>query len=172
MLIPAADMDFNFVFMYVFIVIEIPLNSAYFYIVILYFLIILLFILLFYIICLAVQILLSSYEAVLTCTFLNVPSHFLKTYFVSYWASQVAEWVKSPPAGAGNAGDAGSIPGWGQPPGEGNGSPLQYSCLENPVDGGDWRAVHGLAESDMTEHACRHTIDNIQKDSENKFPLF
>ena len=62
MLIPAVDMDFNFVFMYVFIVIEIPLNSAYFYIVILYFLIILLFILLFYIICLAVQILLSSYR--------------------------------------------------------------------------------------------------------------
>ena len=37
-----------------------------------------------------------------------------------------------------NAGDAGSIPGWGKSPGEGNGNPLQYSCLENPMDRGTW----------------------------------
>ena len=37
-----------------------------------------------------------------------------------------------------NAGDLGSIPGLGISPGEGNGSPLQYSCLENPMDGGAW----------------------------------
>ena len=37
-----------------------------------------------------------------------------------------------------NAGDLGSIPGFGRSPGEGNGSPLQYSCLENPMDGGAW----------------------------------
>ena len=37
-----------------------------------------------------------------------------------------------------NAGDTGSIPGLGRPPGEGSGSPLQYSCLENPMDGGAW----------------------------------
>ena len=37
-----------------------------------------------------------------------------------------------------NAGDRGSIPGLGRSPGEGNGNPLQYSCLENPVDGGTW----------------------------------
>ena len=37
-----------------------------------------------------------------------------------------------------NAGDPGSIPGLGRSPGEGNGSPLQYSCLENPMDGGAW----------------------------------
>ena len=44
-----------------------------------------------------------------------------------------------------NAGDSGSIPGLGRSPGEGNGNPLQYSCLENPVDGGAWEAtVHGL----------------------------
>ena len=55
MLIPTADMDINFVFMYVFIIIEIPINLASFYIVILYFLIILLFILLFYIMFLAVH---------------------------------------------------------------------------------------------------------------------
>ena len=47
-----------------------------------------------------------------------------------------------------NAGDLGSIPGSGRSPGEGNGNPLQYSCLENPMDRGAWWAtVHGVAES-------------------------
>ena len=47
-----------------------------------------------------------------------------------------------------NAGDLGSIPGLGRSPGEGNGNPLQYSCLENPMDGGAWWAtVHGVAKS-------------------------
>ena len=59
--------------------------------------------------------------------------------------------VKNPPA---NAGGLGSIPGLGRSPGEGNGKPLQYSCLENPMDrGAQWAAVHGVAESDVTEHA-------------------
>ena len=49
---------------------------------------------------------------------------------------------------ASNAGDLGSIPGSGRSPGEGNGNPLQYSCLENPMDGGPWWAtVHGVAKS-------------------------
>ena len=44
-----------------------------------------------------------------------------------------------------NAGDAGSIPGWGRSSGEGNGYPLQYSCLEKSMDKGAWLAtVHGL----------------------------
>ena len=47
-----------------------------------------------------------------------------------------------------NAGDLGSIPGSGRSPGEGNGYPLQYSCLENPMDRGAWWAiVHGVTES-------------------------
>ena len=47
-----------------------------------------------------------------------------------------------------NAGDLGSIPGSGRSPGEGNGSPLQYSCLENPVDGEAWQAtVYGVTKS-------------------------
>ena len=51
------------------------------------------------------------------------------------------------------AGDLGSIPGLGRSPGEGNGKPLQYSCLENPMDGEAWWAtVHGgRKESDTTE---------------------
>ena len=51
-------------------------------------------------------------------------------------------------ASACNAGDPGSIPGLGRSPGEGNGNPLQYSCLDNPMDRGAWRAtVHEVAKS-------------------------
>ena len=51
-------------------------------------------------------------------------------------------------ASACNAGDLGSIPGLGRSPGEGNDNPLQYSCLENPMDRGAWWAtVHGVAKS-------------------------
>ena len=61
------------------------------------------------------------------------------------WTSLVAQTVK---ASAYNAGDPGSIPGLGRSPGEGNGNPLVYSCLENPMDRGAWQAaVHGVAKS-------------------------
>ena len=51
-----------------------------------------------------------------------------------------------------NAGDMGSIPEWGRPCGIGNGNPLQYSCLQNPMDRGVWRAiVHGVAELNTIE---------------------
>ena len=51
-----------------------------------------------------------------------------------------------------NAGDLGLIPGSGRSPGEGNGNPLQYSCLENSMDRGAWRATaHGVKASDTTE---------------------
>ena len=56
--------------------------------------------------------------------------------------------VKNLPANAEEARDAGSIPGLGRSPGVGNGSLLQYSCLENSMDGGAWWAiVHGAAKS-------------------------
>ena len=56
-------------------------------------------------------------------------------------------------ASAYNVGDSDSIPGLGRSPGEGNGNPIQYSCLENPMDGGAWWAtVRGVTkELDMTE---------------------
>ena len=56
--------------------------------------------------------------------------------------------VKSPPANAGAIGNLGSIPGSGRSPGEGTGNPFQYSCLENPIDRGAWRAmVRGVTKS-------------------------
>ena len=60
-------------------------------------------------------------------------------------ASLVAQMVKDLPP---NAGDLGLIPGLGRSPGEGNGDPLQYSCLENPMDRGAQQAtVHGVKKS-------------------------
>ena len=63
-------------------------------------------------------------------------------------ASDVVLVVKNPPANAGDIRDARLIPESGRSPGEGYGSPLQYSCLENPMDAGAWRArVHRVAKS-------------------------
>ena len=60
--------------------------------------------------------------------------------------------VRNPPANAGDIRDTGLIPGSRRSPGGGHGDPLLYSCLENPMDRGAWRAtVHRVAESDMTE---------------------
>ena len=50
--------------------------------------------------------------------------------------------VKNLPANAGDAREVGLIPGLGRFPGIGNGNPLQYSCLGNPMDRGAWRAIH------------------------------
>ena len=62
--------------------------------------------------------------------------------------------VKNQPASAGDTGDAGSIPASGRPPGGGNGNPLQYSRLENPMDKGAWWATaHEVTESLATGHA-------------------
>ena len=65
---------------------------------------------------------------------------------VCYWVSQVALVVKNPPANAGDVRDTGLIPGSGRSPGGGHGNPLQYSCLENPMDRGAYQAtVHSIA---------------------------
>ena len=66
--------------------------------------------------------------------------------------------VNSLPANAGDTKDESSIPESVRAPGGGHGNLLQYSCLENPMDRGAWRAaVHRVTQSDMTEvseHAC------------------
>ena len=89
----------------------------------------------------------------LKCTEINILSDLnikvrLYTAHILFWASLVAQRLKCLP---GMQETQGSIPGLGRSPGEGNGNPLQYSCLENPMDRGAWRAtVHGVAESDTT----------------------
>ena len=68
--------------------------------------------------------------------------------------------VKDLPA---SAGDMGSIPGSGKFPREGNGNPLQCSCLGNPMDRGAWQAtVHGVADSwiQLSDLACMHDGPN------------
>ena len=58
--------------------------------------------------------------------------------------------VKNPPANAGDIRDSGSVPGSGRSPGEGNGCPLQYSCLENSMDRGAWPSmVYKIIDSDI-----------------------
>ena len=71
----------------------------------------------------------------------------LETY--SYRIIGLPRWLSSKEYAC-SAGDTGSIPGSGRSPGGGH--PLQYCCLDNPMDRGDWRAtVYRVAESDMTE---------------------
>ena len=66
--------------------------------------------------------------------------------------------VKNLPASAGDTRNAGLIPGTGRSPREGNGNPLQYSCPENSMDRGAWRAtVHGVTEN-QTEQLSTHNI--------------
>ena len=66
--------------------------------------------------------------------------------------------VKNLPASAGNVGDPASIAESGRSPGEGNGSPSQYSCLENPMDKGAWQTtVHGVTQSQTREQLSTHT---------------
>ena len=104
----------------------------------------------------------ENVEPFLACHILNFLNRFLFVfcnYFIKtdckltlkgnsmlLCASQVAQQVQ------------GLIPGSGRSPGGGNGNPVQYSCLENPMDRGAWQAVVlGVSESDMTEHAHVHT---------------
>ena len=64
------------------------------------------------------------------------------SFQVSLWrASHVVLVVKKLPANTGDSRDTGSVPEWGRPPGEGNGNPLQYFCLENSMDRGAWWAA-------------------------------
>ena len=92
------------------------------------------------------------------------------TYSVLYcllphlWASQVALVVKNPPASSGNIRDIDSVPQWGGFPRGGHGNPLQYFCLENPMDRGAWWAtVHRVAKNwtrlkQFSTHACSSSV--------------
>ena len=75
-------------------------------------------------------------------------SKHLIAFFFFDGVSQVVLVVKNPPPNAGDVRDMGLIPGLGKSPGRGYGNPLQYFCLENPMDRGAWQAtVHGVAKN-------------------------
>ena len=80
---------------------------------------------------------------------LSMISIFSLSIYKTHQSYPVVSAIKNSTA---NAGDMGSIPGPGRSSGKGKGNPLQYSCLENPMERGAWQAtVHGVAkESDMT----------------------
>ena len=82
-------------------------------------------------------------------------------YQVQSWASQEALVVQNLPA---SAGDVGWTPGSGRSPGEGHGNPLQYSCLENPMDRGAWRVhtVHRAAKSCTWWSDLAHQVHGFQ----------
>ena len=78
----------------------------------------------------------------------SMRSYWIGVGSISIGASQLALVVKNPPANAGGIRDTGLIPGLGRFPGRENGNPLQYPCLENPKDRGDWWAtVHRVLKS-------------------------
>ena len=81
-----------------------------------------------------------------------------------WWSADFTEGGSDGKESACIVGDLGSIPGWGRSPGEGNGNLLQYSCLENSVDRGAWRAtVHGVSKSPT--HWTAVTFPEIQSPS-------
>ena len=88
-------------------------------------------------------------------------------------ASQVALLVKNTSANAGATGGTRSSPGSGKSPGGGYRNPLQYSCLENPMDRGAWgTAVHGIEKSltwlKRLKHTCTHKPCDLDQNSRNK----
>ena len=88
----------------------------------------------------------DSFHCYSVCKHVDIPSEMSAHPIV--WTSQVALVVKNLPSSAGDIRDAGLIPGSGSFPGGGHRSPLQYSCLENPMDRGlQWATVQGLAKS-------------------------
>ena len=81
---------------------------------------------------------------------------------VKYWSLV----VKNPPANVGDVRVVGSIPGSGRSPGGGHGNPLQYFCLKNPMDRGNWRAtIHGITKSwtrlSLHTHTHTHTTQAV-----------
>ena len=93
---------------------------------------------------------------------------------IYFWASKVMLVIKIMPANVGDIRGVGSIPGLGRSPGEGNGKPLQYSCLENPKDRGAWWAmVHRVTKcwtqlKQLSMHACTPMLTCFPSGSESK----
>ena len=119
-----------------------------------------------------------------TCCWTAVPNWKLASGhppFLGTWAclaSQVALVVKNMPASAADVRDMGLISGLGRSPGEGQHNPLQYPCLENPVDRGAWWAtVHSIAKSQtrqkrLSRHSGRALPDPLPRSSFGNLSIF
>ena len=96
---------------------------------------------------------------------MNILIHYFWVLMQVCLASQVVLLVKNPSANAGDVRDAGSSPGLGRSPGGGPGKQLQYSCLENPMDRGAWRAtIHGITKSQTwLKQLSMHTHKSVYK---------
>ena len=100
---------------------------------------------------------LSSLDLFASLVFITTLQY--KYCYPHFRASQVVLVIKKPPDDAGDAKDAGSIPGWGRSPGEGNANPLKYSCLEHPMARGAWWAlVQRVTKGQTTEHSHMHLL--------------
>ena len=92
----------------------------------------------------------NTFSVGIHCTYtliIHIPNSWKKTFTQKFYIFPGGSVVKNLHANAGDIEDMGSIPGFERSPGEGNGNPLQYSCLGNPMDRGIWWAiVHGVAE--------------------------
>ena len=87
------------------------------------------------------------------------------------WASLMVQLIKPSPGNAGDTRDTSLIPGLERSPGKGNGNTLQYSCLENSMDRGAWRAiVHGVARTQLS--VCTHTRTHTRTVASHKFHFF
>ena len=84
---------------------------------------------------------------IIDCNYNNT-HNIIYNIYIHIYASQVTVVVKNPPANVGDLRDMSSVPGLGRSPGEGYGNPVQYSCLENPIDRRVWRATfHRVTQS-------------------------
>ena len=81
------------------------------------------------------------------------------------------QWLSSKEStcNSGDGGDVGLIPGWERSPGRGYGNPLQYSCLENPMDRGLWLAVHSITKSLTSDLAHTDALRQLKYDSGNMY---
>ena len=77
--------------------------------------------------------------------------------------------IKNPCANAGDVKDSGSIPGLERFPGKGNGDPLQYSCLENPMDRGAWRAIQSVRLNEWLTFSLSCEPEALQTKSQHIF---
>ena len=82
----------------------------------------------------------------------------LQARILEWVAISFSRLIMNPPPNAGDARNTGSIPELGRSPGVGNGNPLQYSCLENPMDRAGWATVHEVTKSRTRLSTCTHKL--------------